>query len=398
MNKTLSKNPECQPSTGWAMGIVVSIPALMALVFAGHLQADMMSYGYAHLFLDYSHGFARRSLYGALWSFMPFLTAKTAQRIGQLQVLLAVAISYAVFLRHFLAGLRARLLFVFLFGGCAALPHLGLIYAYLDVPLFTLLIVALYCIHAAGERYVISVPLVTLIAIVSLLLHEGWVGMFYPAVIAVMLSRLKNNKASIVILGCHFAAVLAALGWIIAHGNSTLSPEKYYAMAQARTDIKLDKLLFSVIQGGFRSQLNDSISFYFQPGNLALIAITLLTSLPYLLMILGLIRKIAPVTDPSAIASRRWVARSIPFLLASPVLLVIVGFDVMRWVSCACINVSLYAAFQYCFARNREEVRSRIEPLIASDTFLASLLATMVIGPFGVVVGNRITEGLFHLL
>lgn len=77
-------------------------------------------------------------------------------------------------------------------------------------------------------------------------------------------------------------------------------------------------------------------------------------------------------------------------LLCAPLALVIVGADVMRWVSAMCIDMALVVAFLYCYSPNRAAVKERLSRLIAQDRFMVALAFTLMIGPFGQIAGNRL--------
>lgn len=69
----------------------------------------------------------------------------------------------------------------------------------------------------------------------------------------------------------------------------------------------------------------------------------------------------------------------------------------MRWLSCVCINVTVFAAFQFCFASNRDQIKKSLGEIAAKDWFVSGLFPQHDIGAFGIVMGNRLTERLFLL-
>ena len=153
--------------------LALCYPILLTIFYLGTIE-NRMAYAYSHLFLNYSHGFARRSLYGTLFQSIPFISARMAMILGYLQVLVAVILTYAIFARHFLGSFKEMLLFGFLFGGCGVLPHLGLLYGYLDVPLFSLLLITVLIIHAGREHYALTLVLVSIATVIGLLIHEAY--------------------------------------------------------------------------------------------------------------------------------------------------------------------------------------------------------------------------------
>jgi hypothetical protein len=242
----------------------ISYPIFLTLFYLGTM-ANRMDYAYGHLFLNYSHGFARRSLYGTLFQSIPFISARMALLLGYGQVLIAIVLSYAIFARHFLGSFREMLLFCFFFGGCGLLPHLGLIYGYLDVPLFSLLLITVFIIQFGREHYAITLILVSGLTVIGLLIHEAYLLMFYPAVLFLLLLRMKPGKPSTLAFLLHCAFVACAFCFIILHGNVSIDPKVYFELSKARTDAPISILAFNVMQGSFREQFDTAVHFYLRP-------------------------------------------------------------------------------------------------------------------------------------
>ncbi len=115
-----------------------------------------------------------------------------------------------------------------------------------------------------------------------------------------------------------------------------------------------------------------------------------MTSLPYLYMLFCVV-KVALPDAPDGEKFDLSRSRVLPFLLlCAPLALVIVGADVMRWVSAMCIDMALVVAFLYCYSPNRAAVKERLSRLIAQDRFMVALAFTLMIGPFGQIAGNRL--------
>jgi hypothetical protein len=372
----------------------ISYPIFLTIFYLGTLE-NRMDYAYSHLFLDYSHGFARRSLYGTLFQSIPFISAKMALLLGYAQVLIAVILTYAIFARHFLGSFKEILLFCFFFGGCGLLPHLGLIYGYLDVPLFSLLLITVFIIQFGREHYVTTLVLVTALTVIGLLIHEAYLLMFYPAVFLLLLVRMKPGKFSTLAFLFHSAFVACAFCLIILHGNASIDAKAYFDLAKARTDIPISGLVFGVMRGSFHEQFDVAVHFYLRPTTLLFVAVSVLSALPYLLVLWTFVSVLVSEMQLQNVDLTRWVRKLIPFLLATPLLLTLVGFDFMRWLSSVCINITIVAVFQFCFASNRDQIRRAFGRIAEKDWFVSGLLASMIIGPFGVVMGNRLTERLF---
>jgi hypothetical protein len=372
----------------------ISYPILLTLFYLGTL-ANRMDYAYGHLFLNYSHGFARRSLYGTLFQSIPFISARMALLLGYCQVLIAIVLTYAMFARHFLGSFREMLLFCFFFGGCGLLPHLGLIYGYLDVPLFSLLLITVFIIQFGREYYALTLIPVSALTVIGLLIHEAYLLMFYPAVLFLLLLRMKPGKSSALAFLLHCAFVACAFCFIILHGNVSIDPKVYFELSKARTDAPISSLAFNVMQGSFRQQFDTAVHFYLRPTTLLFMAVSVLSALPYLLVLWTFLSALVSEAQPQNSSLSRWVKKLMPFLLAAPLLLTMVGFDFMRWLSSVCIDITIVAAFQFCFASNRDQIRSAFGRIAEKNWFVSGLLASMIIGPFGVVMGNRLTERLF---
>lgn len=376
--------------------LFVSYPIFLTIFNLGTIE-NRMPYAYSHLFLNYSHGFARRSLYGTLFQSAPFISAKMALLLGYLQVLIAVVLTYVMFARHFCSSFRERLLFCFLFGGCGLLPHLGLIYAYLDVPLFSLLLITVFIIYAWQEHYAVTLILVSVLTVIGFLVHEAYLLMFYPAVFVLLLLRMKSSKLAALALLLHCVFVVCAFCFIILHGNASMDAASYFSLAKARTNIPIPDQVFGVMRGSAREQFDVAKSFYLRPTTILFMGVSLLTSLPYLLILWTLLSASVSATQPQHQLLSQWIRKLIPLLLATPLLLILAGFDFMRWLSSVCINVTIFAAFQFCFASNRDQIKEALGKIAEKDWFVSGLFASMIIGAFGIVMGNRFTEKLFLL-
>lgn len=372
----------------------ISFPIFLTLFYLGTLE-NRMDYAYSHLFLNYSHGFARRSLYGALFQSIPFISGRMALLLGYVQVLIAVILTYAIFARHFLASFRDVLLFCFFFGGCGLLPHLGLLYGYLDVPLFSLLMITAFVIHFGREHYAVTLILVSALTVIGLLIHEAYLLMFHPAVLVLLLLRMKPGRSSKVAFLLHCAFVACAFFLIIKLGNASIDATTYFNLAKARTDIPISGLVFGVMRGSFHEQFAAAVHFYLRPTTLLFVAVSVLSALPYLLVLLTFLSVLVSELRLQDSNLSGWVRKLTPFLLATPLLLTLVGFDFMRWLSSVCIDITIVAVFQFCFASHRDQIRRAFGRIAEKDWFVAGLLASIIIGPFGVVMGNRLTERLF---
>jgi len=371
-------------------------PIFLTLFYLGTIE-NRMDYAYSHLFLNYSHGFARRSLYGTLFQSIPFISARMALLLGYVQVLIAVILTYAIFARHFLGSFREMLLFGFFFGGCGVLPHLGLLYGYLDVPLFSLLLITVFVIHIGREHDAIALILVSALTVTGLLIHEAYLLMFYPAVFFLLFLRVKPGKSSTLAFLLHCALVAAAFCLIILHGNASMEATAYFNLAKARTNIPISGLVFGIMRGSFHEQFAAAVHFYLRPTTLLFVAVSVFTALPYLLVLFCFLSAVVSGRQPQSSNLTGWVRRLAPFVLVAPLLLTLVGFDFMRWLSSVCIDITIVAAFQFCFAPDKDQIRRAFATIAQKDWFVSGLLASIIIGPFGVVMGNRLTEKLFLL-
>lgn len=365
-------------------------PILVSLLYVGKIQ-DRMTYAYSHLFLNYSHGFARRSLYGTLFQSEPFISERLALFVGGAEVLAAVLLTYLIFARYFISSYRDTLLFCFLFGGCGLLPHLGLIYGYLDVLLYSLLLITVLIIYRFKDRLALQLVLVSAITVLALLIHEAYLLMFYPVVLVLLLLETRPTRPYRLALLLHCAFVACSFLLIIRNGNSNIDPDTYFRLAKARTNIPILDLVFGQLQSNLRVQVTTSMHFYLKPATMALIAVSIAIASPYLLVLGNLLF----ATCTKIRTQPRWVIRLIPVFLFTPLLLVLVGFDLMRWLSCACTNAAVLVTCQFCFAPNKVDIKRALRGITARGWFLAGLLAMIVIGPFGIVLGSRIFEKLF---
>jgi hypothetical protein len=374
--------------------IIGIIPLLQTIHYLG--DAPGMAYGYSHLFITYDQGFSKRALYGTAFSFMNFISKDAAKLIGFAAVALVVIMIYWLFRREIFHSTQRSILFSFLLSGSGVLPHLSFISGFLDVPMFALLTMSLILLRRSTSF--ISIISVGLLSVFGILMHEAYFLMFYPLLLAIYITDTRLNRDAFIWPAVSTMIVVAAFILTIKYGNLKVDPQVYFDIARLRTDIKLNKDAFFVNNNSFGNQLSYLVNQY-DIKSISGISLTLLTSLPYLFALYTILLMLLKIISKIPNLKTEYGSYILTSILSAPILLTFIGHDVMRWVSAACINISLFVAYHIARGEDdgKEFAASFCGDLASRNWFYACFIFSIVIGPFGAIAGNRIV-GKFALL
>ena len=380
------------PGTGritqrWAACLLTALPLLVSLAWLGGTLNR--AYGPTHYFLNYRHGFLKRALVGQVLSPLHFIGMRQILVIELAVFALLVAATYAVF-RHMLFGsIEQRSLAVFLLAAPAVLPHFAYLSGDLDSFLYLLTVLAVGALLSLPSGFALLGTLA--LSLVALLIHEGFVLLFYPLLLAVMLDlvRRKRMRASLVIL--QLAVVAAVFLAVLHYGKWAVPHPEYMAAAQQRTDIPLEGTVFLVLASTLQQQLHFVAGLY-RPNLVIGILLSGLVSLPYLGLLAWLMQRSLALRG-YAVGQRR----ALLLLLASPLLLCALGHDVMRWVAAIGVNLSLFLLYLYSSAAEGSNERHTLTAWTATPLYAAMLGYVLALGPFG-IASNRLVTNVGQLL
>jgi hypothetical protein len=369
----------------WAGRLLTALPVLASLPWlAGTLHR---AYGPTHYFLSYWHGFLKRALLGELLLPLHSISLHAILAIELVIFAVLVAVTYIVFRRTLFGSVQERALAAFLLAGPALLPH----FAYLSGDLDSLL----YCCAVLAVAAFLQMPgtLATFCAaalsIVALLIHEAFLLLFYPLLLAIMIDLCRRHRLRAGIVLAQLVVVVIAMLAILHYGKWSVPHPEYLAAAQRRTDMPLEGTVFLVLSNTLQQQLRFVAALY-DKRLIAGVLLSCLVSLPYFAVLVWLLR--------GTLAARGYATRSrwtLLLLLCAPLLLLPLGHDVMRWVAAVCVNISLFLLYLYRTGGPAEQ--SALTGWTANPLYGALLAYALVLGPFG-IASNRLVTNIGNLL
>jgi hypothetical protein len=249
------------------------------------------------------------------------------------------------------------------------LPHLAYLTGFPDPVLVVLTIGA---INLLLRPSAVGILLgVTPLVMASLFIHEGYIIQLYPGIavigarVAIAHPRLRLSMA------IHLLATLACLAFLVAFGRLDADGGTYLSYAQSRTDLALAPDAFIPITFDLHQQWHYCLA-RMSPATIAGFVVTMVTSLPYFLLLGWIHFRIARHLE-IPFRQARWELAA----FAMPFGLMVVGHDWMRWVSFASMNVTLVIGYRYL--RHGDVLRVHLGQLVTTAWFQIGLLWTLVI-------------------
>jgi hypothetical protein len=365
----------------WAGRSLTALPILASLLWLG--GTFHRTYGPTHYFLNYQHGFLKRALLGELLLPLHFISLRAVLAIELAIFLAVVGVSYNVFRRTLFGTLEERALAAFLLAAPAFLPHFAYLSGDLDSVLYlcAVLAVGAFLTMPAMVAAICAIAL----SIAALLIHEAFLLLFYPVLVAIIIDVCRRHRlrtgmviAQLALIAIVFLAILHFGKWSVPH------PE-YLAAAQQRTNMPLEGTVFLVLSNTLQQQLHFVAALYTKQL-IAGVLLSCLVSLPYFAMLVWLLQNALAVRGYAK--KTRW---NLLLLLCTPLLLLPLGHDVMRWVSAICINVSLFLLYLYSTAPDPAERRA-LTTWTATPVYPAMLGYTFALGAYGIASTRLITN------
>ncbi len=385
MISTSKKAGASNRSQRWAGRLLTALPVLASLPWlAGTLHR---AYGPTHYFLSYEHGFLKRALLGELLLPLHHIGLHAILGIEVVIFAIVVAITYLVFRRALFGSVQERALAAFLLAGPALLPH----FAYLSGDLDSLL----YCCAVLAVAALLEMPgtlgafCTIVLSIVALLIHEAFLLLFYPLLLAIMIDLCRRHRLRAGTVLAQLAVVTIAMLAILHYGKWSVPHPEYMAAAQQRTDMPLEGTVFLVLSNTLHQQLRFVAALY-DKRLIAGVLLSCLVSLPYFAALIWMLR--------GTLATRGYTRKSrwtLLLLLCAPLLLLPLGHDVMRWVAAVCVNISLFLLYLYGTGEPNE--RRALTAWTATPVYGALLAYALALGPFG-IASNRLVTNIGNLL
>jgi hypothetical protein len=333
------------------------------------------NYGFALYFVTYRHGFVKRGLVGELFSGMAYIPRRHLLAIEYIFLAVAFGLTYVLFRRILFGAVAERRLAAALLSAPALLPHLGYLFAQPDVTLYILLLTCLWLF----VRPTPALAAVTscILCCIALLAHEAFCLMFYPLIAAVLLHLCLRRRlpwaaglAHVLVFSGTFAAVMH---W----GAPKISPDALLVEAQARTDVGIQRQVFDVMASTL-SQQRELVRRLYTPGVLRILALTILLTAPYLILLGRLLHGTMRKTG-----CRAFQRICTALLFASPLFLSAFGHDTTRWIGTMCIDATLFVLYLYLTERPDSPARRYLLDWASGPSFLPWFLYLIAIGPYG---------------
>ena len=366
----------------WAGGLLTALPVLASILWLG--GTFHRTYGQTHYFLNYQHGFLKRALLGELLLRLHFISLHTILAIELFIFCAVVAVTYIVFrrtlFRHIGRALARRV------RRPALLPHLAYLSGDLDSVLYICAVLAVGAFLAMpGAAVAIAFSIV--LSIVALLVHEAFVLLFYPVILAIMINQGRRHRVRAGVVLAQLVVVAIAFLAILHFGKWTVPHPEYLAAAQQRTNMPLEGTVFFVLSNTLQQQLHFVAALYTKQL-IAGVLLSCLVSLPYFATLIWLIQSALAVRGYSN--KSRW---GLLLLLCAPLLLLPLGHDAMRWVSAICINISVLLLYLYSTASEPAERRGTLTgPWTATPLYPAMLGYVLVLGAYGIASTRLVTN------
>jgi hypothetical protein len=370
----------------WAGRSLTALPVAASLLWLG--GTFHRTYGPTHYFLNYQHGFLKRALLGELLLPLHFISLRTILAIELAIFAAVVAVTYIVFRRTLFGTLEERALAAFLLAAPAFLPHFAYLSGDLDSVLYLCAVLAVGAFLTMPAM--VAAACAIALSIAALLIHEAFVLLFYPVLVAIMIDVWRRHRlrtgvviTQLALIGIIFLAILHFGKWSVPH------PE-YLAAAQQRTDMPLEGTVFLVLSNTLQQQLC-FVTVLYTKQLIAGVLLSCLVSLPYFGILVWLLQ--------SALAVRGYAKKTrwgLLLLLCAPLLLLPLGHDVMRWISAICINVSLFLLYLYSTGPDPAERRA-CTTWTATPLYPAMLGYTLALGAYG-IASTRLITNLGNLL
>jgi hypothetical protein len=370
----------------WTGHLLTALPILPSLLWLGGTYHR--AYGPTHYFLNYQHGFLKRALLGELLLPLHSISLHAILAIELAIFAAVVAVTYIVFRRMLFGTLEERALAAFLLAAPALLPHFAYLSGDLDSVLYICTVLAV-CAFLAMPVTVATVCAIAL-SIVAMLIHEAFALLFYPVLVAIMIDLCRRHRLRSGVVIAQLAAVAIAFVAILHFGKWSVPHPEYLAAAQQRTNMPLEATVFLVLSNTLQQQFHFVAALYTKPL-IAGVLLSCLVSVPYFAVLVWLMQ--------SALAVRGYAKKirwAFLVLLCTPLLLLPLGHDVMRWISAICVNVSLFFLYLYSTAAEPAERRA-LTAWTATPLYGAMLGYALALGAFG-IASNRLITNIGNLL
>jgi hypothetical protein len=378
--------PQRRPASGllW-LTLVVVLLLFRVITF---LPDEVNSFAASHYLFSYANGFHKRALVGAVLGH--FVGPLTGARIYAMSLWVLAGFTAGLLLvmrRALLASRDALVLGVALLGAPAILPHFAYSIGYFDPLLVICALLAAAALDTPAVGWLRAL-LAFVPCAVGVLIHESYVFAAFPLVLARGWLSGRTRKSTLWTL----AAMVFLLTLVVQmFGQPSVSVDTYTAQAAARTNSPVNREAFELLYFHLQENLSYLLAHYSSAMTDARLLAALIVPIPYFVLLYDLFGLTTRAVTVDA-GTRRMVG----VCTLAPLLLILVGFDALRWVSCACLVCSL-VVFECIRIDRSGEVLEVVTRYVRSARFIVLALFSFTLGPFHVVDGNAVATGIHSI-
>jgi hypothetical protein len=346
-----------------------------------YLPPDINDFATSHYLFSYAAGFHKRALIGSLLGlYFDRLGAATVYAIS-LCTLALLVVALLLFLRRALLTSSTMLILgVVLLGAPAVLPHFAYAIGYFDPVLVICALLALGVLAAPLPDW-LKVPIAFLPCAFGVLTHESFALAAFPLVAGCLLIARRKLIWTLTM------AVLALTVVVQVVGHPTIGLDEYMRMATARTDMQINAEAFELLYFQPRENLYYLVRHYSSIATEVRLLAGLIVPIPYFVMLRDLYTRAAGASAMTA-GTRLVVC----ICIFAPVVLALIGFDVLRWASFVCLNCSILI----CECVRSDGSGAAVEAVsryVRSRRFVLLALLSFSLGALHVVDSNSLGSG-----
>jgi hypothetical protein len=377
--------PAGRPQHGLWLALAGLLVAFRLIPF---LPTEVNSFAASHYLFSYNAGFHKRALPGAvLASCLDHVSSATIYAVSLGTLAAFVILLMLIVRKPLLSSKTALVLGLTLFGAAGILPHFAYSLGYFD-PILVICAVLAGGVFGSSAADWLKVTMAFALCAIGVLTHEIFILAAFPLVVGRTLISGAPRTGVLWVL-----TILVAATTVIVQmaGQPVIPLDEYMSQAAARTDVKADVEAFRLLYFHPGENFSYLVEHYSNALTDARLLAGLLVPAPYFLLLRDLFQ-----TATAAAAMSDRTRMMIWACIFAPLLLVLGGFDALRWVSFACLNCSVLI-FEYLRGERAEAVEAALRGYVLSARFVILALLAYSLGALHVVDGNAIATGIHSL-
>ena len=325
--------------------------SLLVLVFTALRGARFPSlWTYSHYLFNYEFGFVKRGLIGEIVRLIDsdFIRSYDFFYIFSSTILLIDLMLIAIVLKRlFHKGDIALIGIGFCYASSVAVVFLVHTIGYFDhIGLMIVLIMIL--LRSVKQKLVIGIISLP----VLLLIHEALIVIFGPLIaMIILLETNKKNKIQFVLMFVYLLFVGVSTLIVSDSTISVSNSELMQYQIENKTKIRLESEAFDVLHKSISNNKNMMLTYWKFGESYRLLLYSIVVTLPFLMIVILFLR-----LNFSIIKYQNLRKKVVVYCSLSPLLLLLVAYDVFRW-----FTMSLTLAFLIVFFVTTSQERKTVE-------------------------------------